>query len=221
MKLYEIAKDELNKHAKDYGYYTHWCALWVSDILKKSGHTQLYSSSCTQLMKQAQGCGMYHDGASGITADDIALFEFNNNRADGPDHVGIVYDVSGDYILTYEGNTTLDNDKTNDGSDWTKNISTCKRRHKSLIYGYIRIHPPEGNDSVFPPELTRGSKGIAVKMLQYNLRLRQYNVGSAGIDGDFGPDTENAVRLFQKNHKLSVDGIVGINTWTALLFKEV
>lgn len=220
MRLYEIAKDELNKHAKDYGYYTHWCALWVSDILKKSGHIQLYSSSCTQLMKQAQSCGLYHNGSDGITVDDIVLFEFNDNRADGPDHVGIVYKTDGDYIYTYEGNTTLDGDYNNDGTDWTKNISTNKRRHKSLIYGYIRIQPNEIQLADFPPELLKGSNGIAVKMLQYNLRLRQYSIGTSGIDGIFGKDTESAVRLYQKNHNLEIDGIVGINTWTSL-FKEV
>jgi peptidoglycan hydrolase-like protein with peptidoglycan-binding domain len=37
------------------------------------------------------------------------------------------------------------------------------------------------------------------------------------VDGIFGPRTEAAVRGFQQNENLSVDGIVGRQTWTALL----
>jgi peptidoglycan hydrolase-like protein with peptidoglycan-binding domain len=37
------------------------------------------------------------------------------------------------------------------------------------------------------------------------------------VDGIFGPRTEAAVRDFQQNENLSVDGIVGRQTWTALL----
>ena len=37
------------------------------------------------------------------------------------------------------------------------------------------------------------------------------------LDGDFGPETERAVRTFQSENGLVVDGIVGRNTWQALL----
>lgn len=37
------------------------------------------------------------------------------------------------------------------------------------------------------------------------------------VDGIFGPKTEAAVRAFQSDENLTVDGIVGRNTWTALL----
>jgi peptidoglycan hydrolase-like protein with peptidoglycan-binding domain len=40
---------------------------------------------------------------------------------------------------------------------------------------------------------------------------------SDGVDGIFGPKTEERVRLFQGNENLTVDGIVGRNTWTKLL----
>lgn len=36
-------------------------------------------------------------------------------------------------------------------------------------------------------------------------------------DGFFGQKTTRAVRLFQKNHRLTADGIVGPNTWTELI----
>jgi peptidoglycan hydrolase-like protein with peptidoglycan-binding domain len=36
------------------------------------------------------------------------------------------------------------------------------------------------------------------------------------VDSEYGPKTRDAVRAFQKAHKLTVDGIVGKATWTAL-----
>ena len=40
---------------------------------------------------------------------------------------------------------------------------------------------------------------------------------SGGYDGDFGSGTLAAVKKFQKEKGLTVDGIVGAKTWKALL----
>ena len=60
------------------------------------------------------------------------------------------------------------------------------------------------------PQLQRGSKGTAVKILQLIL-------GGLEVDGSFGPATQTAVIAFQKAHGLEPDGIVGPKTWKALL----
>ena len=39
------------------------------------------------------------------------------------------------------------------------------------------------------------------------------------MDGIFGPATNNAVRDFQDDHDLAVDGIVGPQTWRMLIGK--
>ena len=43
-----------------------------------------------------------------------------------------------------------------------------------------------------------------------------YDIGSCGIDGDSGSATQKAVKEFQSDHKLIVDGVVGPMTWDAL-----
>lgn len=60
-----------------------------------------------------------------------------------------------------------------------------------------------------------GSRGNLTKLLQSLLYVNGYNVGE--IDGIFGDKTEKAVRAFQKDKGLAVDGIAGRNTWRALL----
>jgi peptidoglycan hydrolase-like protein with peptidoglycan-binding domain len=55
-----------------------------------------------------------------------------------------------------------------------------------------------------------------VERLQFMLNFVR-GVDDLDVDGIFGPDTEAAVRAFQQDENLSVDGIVGKNTWTALL----
>lgn len=58
--------------------------------------------------------------------------------------------------------------------------------------------------------LTKGSRGPEVVELQERLSMLGYQVGPA--DGIFGPKTQAGVRLFQKEHGLTVDGIAGPNT---------
>ena len=66
------------------------------------------------------------------------------------------------------------------------------------------------------PTLRKGSKGAYVTLLQKQLLDRGYGLGSWGADGDFGSATEKAVRAFQGDQGLAVDGIVGPKTWAAL-----
>jgi peptidoglycan hydrolase-like protein with peptidoglycan-binding domain len=66
------------------------------------------------------------------------------------------------------------------------------------------------------PQISKGDKEHPVPTLQYLLRARGHTVA---VDGDFGPKTDTAVRSFQREKHLTVDGIVGPNTWGALVIE--
>ena len=66
------------------------------------------------------------------------------------------------------------------------------------------------------PTIRRGNKGETVAEMQGILERLGYDLGSCGVDGDFGRMTEKAVKAFQKDHGLTVDGICGPKTWAAV-----
>ena len=65
------------------------------------------------------------------------------------------------------------------------------------------------------PLLRRGNSGAYVTFLQKLLESYLIPVGT--IDGIFGSRTENAVKQFQQDNNLTVDGLVGNNTWNSLV----
>jgi len=65
------------------------------------------------------------------------------------------------------------------------------------------------------PLLRQGSRGNYVLILQDSLNNLGYRTG--GLDGLFGPGTANSVRAYQKYKGLTADGVVGCNTWNALM----
>lgn len=58
--------------------------------------------------------------------------------------------------------------------------------------------------------------GSDVVLCQTILRNNGYDIGSYGVDGKYGKQTETAVKKFQEEHGLVVDGIVGVKTWAML-----
>ena len=58
-----------------------------------------------------------------------------------------------------------------------------------------------------------GSSGDEVKKLQESLNSQGYKLD---VDGQFGSATQSAVRYYQSKNGMTVDGIVGDNTWGKL-----
>ena len=67
--------------------------------------------------------------------------------------------------------------------------------------------------------LRTGSTGSAVEQVQFWLNtLAQYEsaIPSLAVDGRYGASTASAVRAFQRRYGLTVDGVVGRETWNAI-----
>jgi putative peptidoglycan binding protein len=93
--------------------------------------------------------------------------------------------------------------------DWQEATQTgwnALSRPAGSLKGYI-------TDRVMA-SIKKGSRGDLVVWAQEHLLSAGYTVG---IDGGFGPTTQNAVQKFQTAHGLTDDGIVGPETWGALL----
>jgi len=70
------------------------------------------------------------------------------------------------------------------------------------------------------PTLQQGSSGAVVSSLQTlltNGAAGQWNTTPQGIDGDFGPHTKASVEAFQTWGGVTVDGVVGDQTWSVSL----
>jgi lysozyme len=65
------------------------------------------------------------------------------------------------------------------------------------------------NQITAKPTLQKDSEGLVVRYLQYRLGIT--------FDGIFGNQTDNSLRVFQRNNGLEADGICGQNTWAQLI----
>lgn len=77
--------------------------------------------------------------------------------------------------------------------------------------------PPSTGASATPAisgALKLGSQGELVREMQRQLKNLGFYSGQA--DGDFGPATEEALKAFQKQYGLAVDGVAGTDTLTKL-----
>ena len=132
------------------------------------------------------------------------------------DHVGIVEKVVDGVITVIEGNYS--------------NSVKCRtlKVNGKYIRGYgvpkydaeteeVKTEVKTEVKEVSLPQLSKGSKGNAVKALQILLIGNKCSCGKYGADGDFGSATLSAVKQFQGERGLTVDGVVGPKTWAELL----
>lgn len=149
-------------------------------------------------------------------------------------HTGIVEKITATEVHTIEGNTREEAGVIPNGGGVFRKSYVI---NDPAILGYGRpkydttpvIKPTttttSKGESTVTIELTvlrKGAKGEQVKTVQRILKGLGYNMGTFGpnrdgIDGDFGATTQKHIIAFQKAQKLDADGIIGKDTWTALL----
>jgi N-acetylmuramoyl-L-alanine amidase len=65
--------------------------------------------------------------------------------------------------------------------------------------------------------LRLGDRGKEVSDVQQRLFALSYDLGGEGLDGFLGPHTAQAIKAFQQQRGLLVDGVIGDNTWRELV----
>ena len=219
-KIINLAIEQLGnnyiKYCNDmgYSYRIEWCVCFISWLAKKLDITNIIpvDISCNSQIKKFKALGVWHTD-SNIQSGDILYYDWDSSG--DADHVGIVEKVNGMSLTVIEGNNgNFPNDRVR-----RREINSAS----SLIFGYARPKYPvkssaNGSDvNISLPTVRKGDTGTAVKVLQAFLTTYKYDIGISGIDGEFGSDTESAVKQFQKNSEIEVDGIVGKDTWSELL----
>ena len=170
------------------------------------GSDTMYRKYCTN--KGELNKGKRNDGA--YLKPGTAVFVWNGKKYS---HVGL-----------FIGNGTVIEAMGTIKGVTTSKVTASKWTHWGELKGvdYSNSTPVPDPDDGFPantgwrPTIRRGNKGADVIECQTMLTRLGYDIGPCGIDGDFGRATEAAVRSFQSDNKLIVDGVVGPMTWDAL-----
>lgn len=109
-----------------------------------------------------------------------------------------------------------------DGPRWAMGRPFLGNRHPQVAMTPAAAPGPVGMPPLASPVastqtlmLRQGSQGDRVWTLQARLQRLGYDPGP--LDGQFGPQTEQAVRQFQQASSLAVDGVVGPITWRYLV----
>ena len=223
-KQKELEKTTDSSRAQGRKYGNKWIGHTVADCsglfswaFKKLGGT-MYHGSDTMYRKYCVNKGELSKGKrtdQGVLKPGTAVFVWNGSNYS---HVGLYV---GDGIVI-EAMGTLK------GVTTTK-VSAGKWTHWGELQGIDYSNNPEVDVQALEsskegkewPTLRKGSKGDSVKECQTLLEKAGYSVGPCGIDGDFGRVTLAAVKAFQKDHGLVVDGIVGPVTRKELMKDEL
>ena len=241
-QLIEAAKKEIGTKATDIkrckynkwfygadvsGSNYDWCmvfVLWLFNKLGAKDMLYIVTSNCGQ-----QGKAFFEKGRL-VTKDfqkgDIVFFHWSNNKSNWVesvytmDHVGIIESVNADgTYTTIEGNTGSNNGEVMRRIRYKNQIS-CAGRPEYIGVQAVKI--PVNMAQIYMGAVTN-TKG-QVLTLQRILNELKDGKGYLGkdnkkliLDGDFGINTDFALRSYQKAHNLEVDGICGKQSWSALL----
>lgn len=166
-----------------------------------------------------QGAGLWRSGTVGnIIAyaypGCVVFFDWDGTNAlSRIDHVGyVVQNLKDGRLITVEGNTADSVKLRVRGADVIAGFGTPKYDTATpVVIKPVTKYPYKAG--TFIQKGWQGSAGV---------RLAQGRFNALGykpvlmVDGNFGTKTENAVKWFQKKNKLTVDGVIGPETWGAM-----
>lgn len=222
--------------------FVDWC--FVAAFGPKIGREIIYQpvgsagAGCSFSLSYYQQAGHFHPG-NPQPGDQI----FYTYQPGEISHTGIVESVSAGTVTVIEGNTSDgvgrrtyqlgDSRIAGYGTpNWAlvNSVSTPDTGSQGAAAPDPEAAQPAAGSSVSDkicnvtlPELRLGDAGKPVERLQTLLIGRGYYCGGRSYggreqpDGEFGPATEVAVRDLQLAAEISQDGVVGSDTWSALI----
>lgn len=188
------------KLAFDCRGFTYWCLLQAGIKIKGGGATSQYNTAANWVQR----------GEIGDMPDVVCcVFQRRNGKMQ---HTGL--HIGGGKVIHCSNGV-----QWGDTSDkaWTHYAipAGLYTAEEIAAAGAVKADKPS---EVVVFNLRRGSKGADVTKLQTALNAQGYDCGTA--DGIFGAKTEAAVRNFQSDNGLTVDGIAGKATQEALYATE-
>lgn len=101
-----------------------------------------------------------------------------------------------------------------------QNTQTAAPTSRDTLSFSSTMEMPRGSsqNAATPSEVTEPAVVVPEKPTKKDIQIALKNAGyyAGGIDGKFGPKTKKAVEEFQTTNNLSVDGVVGPQTWNLL-----
>lgn len=189
--------------------FTYW-------ILKQIYGWELIGAGCTSQWDRASNWKAKGEVKDGIPQGVIVcLFYYKKDskgkRTSTLEHTGFYYNGQ-----TVECSSGVQHSKTLNKKWEVWGIPACAEGSGEVINMPTPVvtEPSKKEESL--PTLRKGSKGQYVILLQTKLLNKGYSLPRYGADGDYGTETLNAVKAFQKANGLTADGVVGEKTWKAL-----
>jgi hypothetical protein len=205
-------------------YSDPWCAAFIGAIAAECGMTDILlpECSCDAMIELYRKRGLWME-ADDYTpkVGDLVLYDWQDSgsgdNTGSSDHIGIVYARDGNNLTIVEGNIS-------DSVDF-RQIKVNGRYIRGYClpdYAGIASENPKKSDTVVIEQISvrtlkNGMAGLDVLAMQALLELHGCSTGPDGPDGDFGSNTDKALRKFQNEKNLEADGLCGRITWRALL----
>ena len=128
------------------------------------------------------------------------------NGISGNTDMNYLYDVS--LLDDNEEEPAVEDEETKR----TKELQTALNKDFNSGLEVDGMIGPATTKAVMDHYLKYFTKGNFVKWTQIQLKRKNYDIGSYGIDSCYGRDTEKAIKKLQKDNNLIIDGCTGIDT---------
>ena len=220
------AGDQTGKEVSTQAYYTHkkgWYIFRPKSVAHANALATAMKQACDNnkigydqnerngVITQLKKYGSLDKIATATECDCSSLVRACIIQATGKD-VGNITTANEASVLEASGLFEAKKSVTGEGMLYNGDILVTKTKGHTVIVvsGRARSTATTSNTSTATKSyLSKGDKGNGIKTMQTMLIACGYSCGSYGADGDFGSGSDKALRKFQGDYGLTVDGKYG------------